>query len=174
MGKEDRQYENKGSFSDHDISEKHAEMATALFRKGYNCSQAVFLAFYDECGLDFDSAARLSSSFGAGMGRLREVCGAVTGMFMVAGLLYGYTDPEDQNGKAEHYERIQVLAKAFEDKNQTIICRELLGIEEGKDSPVPALRTAEYYRSRPCEDLVGMAAVMIEEYIAVQKKQNQE
>jgi C_GCAxxG_C_C family probable redox protein len=174
MGKEDRQYEHNGSFSDYVMSENHAELAMALFRKGYNCSQSVFLAFCDECGLDFDSAARLSSSFGAGMGRLREVCGAVTGMFMVAGLLYGYSDPQEQAGKTAHYQRIQDLAKQFEDKNHTIICRELLGLEEGKGSPVPELRTAEYYQNRPCEDLVGMAAAMIEEYIAVQKLQNRE
>lgn len=174
MEKEDKQCGNNGSLSAHDISEKHVELARDLFRKGYNCSQAVFLAFGDECGLDFDTAARLSSSFGAGMGRLREVCGAVTGMFMVAGLLYGYTDPEDLNGKTEHYERIQLLAKAFEDKNHTIICRDLLGLDQGKDSPVPELRTAKYYRSRPCEDLVGMAAAMIEEYIRSTKLQKQE
>lgn len=164
MEKEDRQYENNGSFSDHDVSEKHAELAMALFRKGYNCSQAVFLAFCDDCGQDFDTAARLSSSFGAGMGRLREVCGAVTGMFMVAGLLYGYSDPQVQAEKTAHYQRIQDLAKQFEDKNHTIICRELLGLDEGEDSPVSELRTAEYYQNRPCEGLVGMAAEIMENY----------
>jgi len=103
------------------------------------------------------------------MGRLREVCGAVTGMFMVAGLLYGYADPDDQTEKTAHYERIQTLARAFEEQNQTIICRELLGLEAGKDSPIPELRTPAYYRNRPCEDLVGMAAELMEKYIEEQK-----
>ena len=152
----------------------HAELAMDLFRQGYNCSQAVLLAFSDECGLDFEMAARLSSSFGAGMGRLREVCGAVTGMFMVAGVLYGYRDPQDQVGKTTHYQRIQDLAKQFEDKNQSIICRELLGLEAGKDSPVPERRTEAYYRNRPCEDLVGMAAAMMAAYIEGQKLHQQE
>ncbi|WP_414732374.1 C-GCAxxG-C-C family protein [Acetobacterium carbinolicum] len=143
----------------------HSEIARNLFRQGYNCSQSVFLAFCDECGMAFETAAKLSSSFGAGMGRLREVCGAVTGMFMVAGLLYGYTDPEDQSGKAEHYQRIQLLAKAFEDQNHTIICRELLGLEKGKDNPTPEQRTEAYYANRPCESLVGMAAEIMEKYI---------
>lgn len=164
MGKEDRQDENNGSCTHHNIREKHSALARDFFRKGYNCSQSVFLAFRDECGLDFDTAARLSSSFGAGMGRLREVCGAVTGMFMVAGLLYGYTDPEDQTGKTAHYQRIQYLARQFEDKNHTIICRELLGLEKGGDSPIPELRSAEYYRNRPCEELVAMAAEIMGKY----------
>lgn len=160
----------KGSISHgNDISKKHSETAMELFKKGYNCSQSVFLAFCDECGLDFETAARLSSSFGAGMGRLREVCGAVTGMFMVAGVLYGYTDPEDQAPKTAHYQRIQTLAIQFEEKNHSIICRELLGLEKGKNSPVPEIRTPEYYQNRPCEALVGMAAEMMEKYIEEQK-----
>lgn len=143
----------------------HSERARELFRQGYNCSQSVFLAFSEECGMTFEMAAKLSSSFGAGMGRLREVCGAVTGMFMVVGLLYGYSDPEDQAGKTRHYQRIQELANKFEEKNKSIICRELLGLEEGKDDPVPELRTEAYYANRPCETLVGMAAEMMEKYL---------
>ncbi|WP_373483092.1 C-GCAxxG-C-C family protein [Acetobacterium sp.] len=149
---------------------KHSEIASELFRQGYNCAQSVYLAFCDECGMDFETAAKLSSSFGAGMGRLREVCGAVTGMFMVAGLLYGYTEPKDQMAKTVHYQRVQLLAKEFEDKNHTIICRELLGLEKGKDSPIPELRTEAYYASRPCELLVGIAAEIMEKYINEEKK----
>ncbi len=77
-------------------------------------------------GLDLETALRLSSSFGGGMGRLREVCGAVSGMFMVAGLKYGYSDPHDKPAKAEHYKRIQDLAAEFRDENGSIVCRELL------------------------------------------------
>jgi C_GCAxxG_C_C family probable redox protein len=142
-----------------------SELAVSYFREGYNCSQSVFLAFCEEYGMDFDTALKISSSFGAGMGRLREVCGAVTGMFMVAGIIYGYTDPKDQVAKSQHYERIQLLAKEFEERNHSIICRDLLGLGAGKDSPVPELRTAEYYKKRPCVELVGMAAEIMDNYI---------
>ncbi|AFA47837.1 C-GCAxxG-C-C family protein [Acetobacterium woodii] len=152
-----------------DIKKTQPEMAMALFRKGYNCAQSVFLAFCDQCGMEFETATRLSSSFGAGMGRLREVCGGVTGMFMVVGLLYGYYDPDDQTKKTEHYQRIQYLASQFEEKNHSIICSELLGLEKGKDSPVPELRTEAYYKNRPCEALIGSAAEILRNYIKEQK-----
>ena len=140
-------------------------LAMEYFKEGYNCSQSVFLAFCDEYNMDFEMALKISSSFGAGMGRLREVCGAVSGMFMVAGMIYGYIDPKDYKSKTEHYERIQYLAKEFEDKNRSIICRELLGLGSGKDSPIPNIRTAEYYKKRPCMELVGMAADIMDKYI---------
>nr|WP_271716096.1 C-GCAxxG-C-C family protein [Anaeromicropila herbilytica] len=148
----------------------HSELAMAYFNEGYNCSQSVFMAFCDEYDMDFEMAMKISSSFGGGMGRLREVCGAVTGMFMVAGMIYGYTSPKDQIAKTEHYKRIQYLAKEFEEKNGSIICRELLGLGEGKDKPVPELRTAEYYKKRPCVEIVGMAAEIMERYIKENKK----
>ncbi|MFT3984617.1 MAG: C-GCAxxG-C-C family protein [Lachnospiraceae bacterium] len=147
----------------------HSELAMAYFKEGYNCSQSVFLAFRDAYDLDFETALKISSSFGAGMGRLREVCGAVSGMFMVAGAVYGYIDPKDHKKKTEHYERIQYLAKEFEDKNQSIVCRELLGLGPGKEKPEPALRTAQYYNKRPCVALVGMAAKIMEQYMEQHK-----
>ena len=143
----------------------YAELATAYFKEGYNCSQSVLLAFSDQYAIDFETALKISSSFGAGMGRLREVCGAVSGMFMVAGLVYGYTDPKDHKSKTGHYERIQDLAKVFEDKNGSIICRELLGLGSGKDKPEPEQRTAAYYNKRPCAELVGVAAEIMEQYM---------
>lgn len=142
--------------------ENKAETAKALFQQGYNCSQAVLAAFSDELGLERETALKLASSFGGGMGRLREVCGAVSGMFMVAGLMYGYSDPGDQAAKAEHYRLIQELAARFKEENQSIICRELLGLEKGPDSPIPAQRTGEYYKKRPCAELVGYAAELME------------
>lgn len=148
------------------INASHSEAAMKYFKEGYNCSQSVFMAFCDSYGLDLETALKISSSFGGGMGRLREVCGAVTGMFMAAGMLYGYTDPKDSASKAKHYERIQYLAKEFEEKNHSIICRELLGLAEGKDNPVPESRTKEYYRKRPCAELVGIAAEIMDKYIA--------
>lgn len=144
----------------------HGERAKQLFLEGYNCSQAVLGAFCDECGLDFESAMKLSSSFGGGMGRMREVCGAVSGMFMAAGLLYGYADPKAKEEKTEHYGRIQELAEIFKKENGSIICRELLGLTEKISSPKPEERTKEYYQKRPCPEMVKMAADILEQYIA--------
>lgn len=141
------------------------ELAMQLFEEGYNCAQSVFIAFDDLHGIDRETAAKLSSSFGGGMGKLREVCGAVSGMFMTAGVLYGYDDPKASVEKSEHYARIQELAKAFEEKNGSIICRELLGLETKREAPVPEARTAEYYKKRPCKELVGDAAEILEDYI---------
>ncbi len=135
----------------------YREKAEQLFREGYNCAQAVFLTFAEELGIEKKTALRLASSFGGGMGRLREVCGAVSGMFLVAGLAKGYSRPDDQKGKKEHYERIQHMAEAFRRENGSIICRELLGLD-GKDHPQPASRTEEYYKKRPCAELCGCAA----------------
>lgn len=143
----------------------HGDKAKQLFMEGYNCSQAVVGAFCEECKMDFDTAMRLASSFGGGMGRLREVCGAVSGMFMVAGLLYGYDDPKEQKLKAEHYERIQALAQEFQKENGSIVCRELLGLSEKKSEPVPEQRSKEYYKKRPCPEMVKMAAEIMERYL---------
>ncbi len=142
---------------------KH-DLAMSYFKQGYNCSQSVFLAFCEDYDFDTETALKISSSFGGGMGRLREVCGAVTGMFMAAGMLYGYSDPKDFSAKSDHYERIQKLAAEFESRNGSIICRELLGLGKGKDEPVPEKRTEEYYRKRPCAELVAMAASIFETY----------
>lgn len=140
-----------------------------LFHQGYNCSQSVFAAFSKELGLDFETALKLSSSFGGGMGRLREVCGAVTGMFLAVGLKYGYTDPEDGEAKAEHYRLIQDLARRFEKQNGSIICRELLGLDVKHDIPIPEKRTEQYYQRRPCAELVGNAARMLDEIFASER-----
>lgn len=144
---------------------QYAQKAMNLFTQGYNCSQSVFLAFQDLYGMDEKMAARLSSSFGGGMGRLREVCGSVSGMFMVAGILYGYDHADTGSEKADHYKRIQELAARFEEQNHSIVCRELLGLGKGKDSYQPSKRTEEYYKKRPCKELVGIAAAYMEEYI---------
>ena len=143
--------------------------AKELFVQGYNCAQAVFGAYCEELGLDMETAMKLSSSFGGGMGRLREVCGAVSGMFMAAGLLYGYSDPEAKEPKKEHYARIQELAARFKEQNGSIVCRELLGLDHKSDEPTPAERTKEYYQKRPCLELVGDAARILEQYISEQK-----
>lgn len=144
----------------------YAAKARALFHQGYNCSQSVLLPFAKELGLEWETAARLASSFGGGMGRLREVCGAVSAMFMIAGLLRGYSDPEDTDAKAAHYRRIQALAAKFRERHGTILCRELLGLSEGPDHYVPAERTEAYYAQRPCDDCIGDAAEIIAAFLA--------
>ena len=140
----------------------YSEKAANNFKSGYNCAQSVFLAFAEDFGFDKETALKLSSSFGGGMGRLREVCGAVSSMFAIAGLKYGYTSPNDDEAKAKHYEFIQSLAEKFKSKYGTIICRELLELPEGSDSPIPSKRTEKYYQTRPCEAFIRYAAEIIE------------
>ncbi len=144
---------------------KHSEKACRLFAEGRNCSQAVLLAFSDVTGLDDTLALKLSSSFGGGMGRMREVCGACSGMFMAAGILYGYSSADNDREKAEHYKRIQYLAQQFKDIHGTIICRELLKNLSVSSSPVPDKRTKEYYKVRPCVRFVETAAEILDRYI---------
>lgn len=142
-----------------------SEKARDYFLEGYNCAQAVFLAFCDLTGLDEKSALMLSSSFGGGMGRLREVCGAVSGMFMTAGMLYGYSDPKAGAEKTEHYKRIQNLAAMFRERNGSIVCHDILGKIAEDKSYIPSDRTAEYYKTRPCVKMVEDATEIMEEYI---------
>jgi len=148
---------------------KHSDLAKELFKQGYNCSQSVVAAFCDETGLDFDTSLRIASSFGAGMGRLREVCGAVSGMFMVLGMKYGYTDPSAKQVKMEHYRLIQDMARRFEHENGSIICRELLNPSRNADRTVPREETDSSYRKRPCIELVEQVAMMLDEYILDKK-----
>ena len=143
----------------------HEEKAAENFLAGYNCAQSVFLAFAEDLGLETDFALRLASSFGGGMGRLREVCGGVSGILMAAGLLYGYSSPDDDEAKAAHYALVQELAEEFRRENGSIICRELLG-RKGPETPVPEKRTAAYYAQRPCARFVGSAAAILERYMA--------
>lgn len=143
----------------------HEQQAVQYFLDGYNCAQAVFLAFAPDLGMERAAAARLSSSFGGGMGRLREVCGAVSGMLMAAGALYGYDTPGDDVQKAAHYALVQALAGQFREAHSTILCRELLN-RPGPESPTPEARTPDYYASRPCARFVGTAARILEEYMA--------
>lgn len=147
----------------------YAEKAKVLFECGYNCAQAVFCAFSDVMGMDEETALKISSSFGGGIGRLREVCGAVSGAAMVLGALYGYTDPKDDGAKKDHYARIQEFAGRFKEENGSYICKELLGLEKVENSPVPTKRTNSFYKKRPCSELVFEAASLVEEYIESHK-----
>ena len=142
----------------------HGMKAMELFVEGYNCAQAVAVAFCDVTGLDEKTTARMVSPFGGGMGRLREVCGAVSGMLFVLGNLYGYGNPDADETKKELYEQVQGLAGQFREKCGSIICRELL--DNPPSDPNPSPRTAEYYRDRPCAILVKTAAELMDAFIA--------
>lgn len=170
--------------------ETRKEKAVRLFKSGYNCSQAVFAAYADKYGIDEETALKLSASFGGGMGRMREVCGAVSGMFMVAGLETGATDGKDVDGKKANYDMVQKMAEAYRKENGSIICKELLGlvpmpkgertgnafenrVKKSEDAQPkveaaeftdtqPEARTEEYYKKRPCAELVGQACDIIE------------
>lgn len=145
--------------------EDRSERAVALFEEGFNCAQAVFGAYADILGMDFETAVKLATSFGGGMGRMREVCGTCSGMFLVAGMLTGNANGADREAKKANYEVVQKLAARFREKNGSIICRELLAgvkiFEEGTANPEQ--RTTEYYRKRPCKELVRDAARIIAE-----------
>lgn len=144
---------------------KRKDLAIENFKKGYNCSQSVVLAFSDLVDIDEKSLLKLSSSFGGGMGRLREVCGALSGCFIILGLLYGYENPETGDVKAKLYSRIQELGLRFEKDNNTMICRELLNLKEKHSDSKPAQRTSDFYKNRPCEKLIGYATEILEEYV---------
>ena len=141
----------------------HVSRAAQLFQEGYSCSQAVAMAFYDVTGLEEALTARLASSFGGGMGRMREVCGAVSGMLLVLGALYGYDRAADAAGKRELYARVQAMAGEFREENGSIICRDLLNNPASDPNPTP--RTAEFYKKRPCRAMVESAAEIMEEFI---------
>lgn len=141
------------------------EKAMQSFLDGYNCSQCMMLAFEDYLTIDIDTALKIASPFGGGMGRLREVCGSVSGMFMVFGFLKGYNQPDDYETKKELYEHIQELAHRYEEATGSIICRELLGLNVQREDAAPEKRTEDYYKKRPCGEKIGSAAEILETYL---------
>jgi C_GCAxxG_C_C family probable redox protein len=153
--------------------EERVAKARRLFKEeGYNCCQAVVMAYNDVFGIDDDTAAALSSGFGGGMGRMREVCGSVSGMVMLAGLIAPACDPSVKVDRTRNYALVQEVAGEFKALNGSIVCRELLGLvpmgsseNAPVESPEPSDRTAEYYKKRPCEELVGISARIIGEQI---------
>ena len=149
------------------------DLARELFKEGYNCSQAVTLAFADELearGISREMAAGLASSFGGGLGRLREVCGCVSGMALVCGALEGYTDPKAAAAKQDHYKKIQELVTMFKNENGSYICRELLAGINTDTNPVPEARTESYYKKRPCAELAACAADILERHLKENQK----
>ena len=145
----------------------HAEIAKQLFFKGYNCAQAVFCAFSDVTGYDLDTSARMASSFGGGLGRLRETCGAVSAAALVLGIVKGYDDPADYEAKKRHYALVREFADRFKEKNASISCRELLSLSglHPESGGAPELRSEEFYQKRPCPRLIYDAALILDEML---------
>lgn len=144
----------------------HGEYAEKLFRDGYNCSQAVLLAFSDVTGLDDETAAKLALSFGGGFGRMREICGAVSGAGMVLGLVCGFSEPNNHEQKSKQYKRVQEFSRQFREKNGSIICRELLKGTGSENGLTPEKRTESYYKKRPCPKIVRTSAEILEKMLA--------
>jgi C_GCAxxG_C_C family probable redox protein len=147
-----------------DINER-VETARNYFLEGYNCAQSIALAYHDVMGIDKELSATMAAPFGGGMGRLREVCGTVSGMFMVAGFIAPNAQPNDTANKKSCYALVQSLAERFREENGSIVCRELLGLTQQKDDPTPSPRTEEYYHRRPCAEYVAIAARILGEKI---------
>lgn len=141
------------------------EEARTFFLSGYNCSQSVVMAYRDFFPeSSFSAILSSSSSFGGGMGRLREVCGTVSGALFVLGTVFGYSNPSDNGKKALLYTKIQEFASLFEEKNGSIICRDLLGLK-GKSSPIPEVRSAAYYQKRPCPGICYSSASLLQSFL---------
>lgn len=145
--------------------EARAARARELFEHGYNCSQAVVVAYADVLGQDPDTLAALVQPLGGGMGRLREVCGAVSGMFMVSSAAHRGAPVTDRDARTHIYSGVQLLAERYRGECGSIVCRELLGLKQQKDAPVPEERTPDYYKRRPCSEYVALSARMVGEYL---------
>lgn len=146
--------------------EERVELAVSLFKEGYNCSQSVVAAFADMYGFTREQALKMSASFGGGIGRMRQTCGAACGLFLIAGLETGCTEGKNREGKENNYKLVQKLADEFRKRNGALMCNQLLGLD--KDAPTPATpeaRTAEYYKKRPCVKMVEEATKIWIEYL---------
>ena len=142
------------------------DIAKKYFEDGYNCAQAVLLAFCEDFGLEKETAIMMSAPFGGGMGRLREVCGTFSGINMVLGLYEGKYDVKDNQKKSQLYKDVQALAEKFKEDNGSIICRDLLGLRiKGKDDPTPEVRSDSYYKARPCSELCKYAGDLLEKFL---------
>ena len=154
------------------IMEERIAKAVALFKEGDNCSQSVVAAFADMYGFTHEQALKMSASFGGGIGRMRQTCGAACGLFMLAGLETGCTEGKDREGKEANYKVVQELAEEFKKRNGSLICAELLGLAKNAPTPTtPDARTAEYYKKRPCVKMVEEAARIFAEYLEKHKEQ---
>ena len=149
---------------------KEVERAGELFLEGFNCSQAVFTAFCHRFGMDEETAKRVSAGLGGGVGRMREVCGAVSGAAMVLGSLAAAVEGDDKENKAKNYELVREFSERFKQRHGgTVICREMLKLDiPMENTAMPEDRTAEYYKKRPClkavEDAADILKDIIDEY----------
>ncbi|MCQ2155521.1 MAG: C-GCAxxG-C-C family protein [Bacteroidales bacterium] len=146
--------------------EERGERAENFFKQGYNCCQSVVLAFADVIkelyGMDERTISALCSGFGGGFGRMREVCGSVSGMTFMAGIIQPASNPSVRSDRTANYALVQEFASEFRSMNGSIVCRELLGLRNAHEEiPVPSERTPEYYKKRPCGQLVRMAATIV-------------
>jgi len=151
---------------EYEINQRKSK-AVGFFEQGYNCSQAVFMAYSDIYGIDTETAAKLATSFGGGMGRLREVCGAVTGMFLVLGLHYPFTDTKDKAAKNNNYKAVQRTANEFKSVMGSYICADLLKLKHEPQNPEALERNEAYYEYRPCTRCVAVAAEIVGKEISV-------
>lgn len=142
---------------------KYSEKAVELFKEGKNCSQAVFVAFATDLGVSEETALAISIGLGGGVGRMREVCGAISGSAMIVGLKYPELD------KAEIYEKVRLIVDEFKKTNSSIVCKELLGLSSAEKSSIPEARTPEYYQKRPCVKVVEDAALAVEKILFVEE-----
>lgn len=150
---------------------ERVNLAVDYFKKGYNCSQSVVVAFADLYGFTTEQALKMASSFGGGIGRMRQTCGAACGMFLLAGLDCGATDGEDREGKSHNYAVVQQLAENFKAINGSLICAELLGLNHLNTTPPQAEeRTETYYKKRPCVEMVRTGAQLFANYLLAQKQ----
>ncbi len=140
------------------------QKAKEYFLKGYNCSQSVAMAYADEIGFSVSAVARMTSGFGGGIGRLREVCGAVSGAVTVLSILCGYERPEDVEGKKQLYTLVQKFVAKFKEANGSYVCADLLKAKK-QDDATPSERTNEYYAGRPCAELVRLSAEILYDFI---------
>ena len=147
--------------------EDRVNRAVELFKSGYNCSQSVVAAFADLYGFSEEQAFKMAASFGGGIGRMRQTCGAACGMFMLAGLDTGAVEGSDREGKSHNYAVVQALAEKFKEENGSMICAELLGLKKPEgNNPEAEARTKEYYKKRPCAQMVETAARLFADYLA--------
>ena len=155
---------NISNLTDQDLESRVAE-AVSLFKSGYNCAQSVVAAFADIYGFTREQALRMSASFGGGIGRMRQTCGAACGMFQLVGLDCGSVDAADREGKSHNDAVVQQLAEAFRQENGSLICAELLGLKKPEGTPQAEARTAQYYQKRPCAQMVETAARIFARYL---------
>lgn len=150
-----------------------ADRAEALFYEGYNCCQSVFGAFCDIAGMDLAAATKMVSALGGGVSKLREICGAVSAMALIVGIMDGYNEPEDRDGKIRTYHEMQDLAALFKEKHDTVVCREILNLKPGEDPAEPSIRTPEYYASRPCPGCIRTAAQILADHFGLELPANE-